>query len=551
MLQPLKIAPGSLRGSVAEELQPDGDSSLGSAAPPLAISRPISVAGRINGAAAALAARKEPKVWPKPFWAGGQHKLLEWRDAEGSGTVQFQAQLVEPDGSLVPKSKLGKKLPLIVHLSGVGSSGGISDVRVLQLRRLIRGPFVLVAPVRQRGMAWWVLSEEGDWGWVDGDLVPSRVKTLTAWLRVLSCDANVNPEWVSLLGYSAGAYAVTELCASGALQLRSLVLGGIHGLGQPDGLNLDGRRVRKQAEIVAKWDAYLVRISLHCGLPGGIFGSHHREDSICPWSHAETIFETLSQRQEELGFPPVTLEEVTIVKVGKKKAKSVHNYSDQTFLKSELWEKLLPYNEDGSLIAEADIIAPDLLPLVELDPVPSDATLNPALMKLLKPLLGKKSVVAASLAELPVVTPADISPAVLALDASVEAASPAELPVVTPADVSPAALALAAVVANSNLNEGAIPGAVAQNTAREASTLAAPSSCDIYRDGVVLSRAVGWAAGAAASACLASAGREYRSSMIDVLRACRAAEVQDRNPKRRRRSPSLLAHRARATRCAV
>lgn len=401
--------------------------------------------------------------------------MLEWRDNQG-GSVQFQAQLIEPEGSSGSKARPESKLPLIVHFSGVGSSGGIADVRVLQMRRLIRGPFVLVAPVRQRGMSWWVLSEDGDWGWVDANLMPCRVKLLTAWLRDLSCEPTVNGEWVSLLGYSAGAYAVSELCASGLLRFRSLVVGGIHGLGQPDDKNLDGRRLKKQVEITAKWNAYLERLSQHCGLPGGIFAAHHPSDSICPWSHAEVIFRTLSTRQEELGFPAVVLEEAVSAKTGRKRSKSVHNYSDQTFLRAEIWDKVLPYNADGSLIAEAI----SNHPACELQHLSSAAAGD----------MRGQGVIAST----------------------------------------------ANAIHSRSLNhvitaiEPPSTGIVAVDT-RKVVPLGrrAPVSCDIYRDGVPLSGAVGWAAGAIASARLAVAARSYRHAMAGVLQAHHGGELRDRS----------------------
>lgn len=198
---------------------------------------------------------EEAKKWPEPFWSGGASRPLVWHDDLSDAAVHFQAMLVEPwDGHAasprhLPAPRDGVRLPLVVYFAGLGSFGGIGDMKVAQLRGLIHAPFVLVAPVKQRQMSWWVLSRDGDWGWVDGDFMPARVRVLSAWIRHLASAPGINAEWLSLLGYSAGAYTATEIFAHNALQVRSLVLGGVHGHGQPDLENLDDRRVHYHREL--------------------------------------------------------------------------------------------------------------------------------------------------------------------------------------------------------------------------------------------------------------------------------------------------------------
>mmetsp|Transcript_101457 Transcript_101457/g.326050 ORF Transcript_101457/g.326050 Transcript_101457/m.326050 type:complete len:766 (+) Transcript_101457:213-2510(+) len=304
---------------------------------------------RANEALSPVATADHRTIWLEPFWAGGPSRILVWNDASTGLKVNFQAMLVEPlaeDGSRLEVQPPTQGLPLVAHFSGVGTSGGLIDVRHSNIRSLIKGPVVLVAPIRLGGMAWWVLTQGGDWGWVDGDLDIANVRLFANWLSDLARRPGVDPEWVSLLGYSAGAYAATEIYASGIAPVRSLLIGGAHGHGQPDLKNLDGRRARRAPEIAAKWQAYIERLLSAPGLRGGVFGSHHREDCICPWSHAEALFQALDARQRQLGFPPAVLQEVSISKAGKKKAaRTEHNYSDQTFLRAEFWERLLPYGD--------------------------------------------------------------------------------------------------------------------------------------------------------------------------------------------------------------
>merc|ERR1712151_713641 len=148
----------------------------------------------------------------------------------------------------------------------MGSKGGFEEIDVNMLKRLTSVPFVLVAPFRGK-LPWWVLSNcSVDWAWADGELEGKHVQLLSNWIMSLREHPGIDEEWVSLLGFSAGAYAITEIMAAraannyasgGALQPRSIVLGGVHGHGQPGLEGLDARRRAMQPKILAKWEAYL------------------------------------------------------------------------------------------------------------------------------------------------------------------------------------------------------------------------------------------------------------------------------------------------------
>lgn len=74
------------------------------------------------------------------------------------------------------------------------------------MRRCVNRPFVLVAPVRQKGMEWWVLTKSGDWGWVEGDLNAARIQLFSAWIQHLGEDAGIDAGQISLFGYSANGF---------------------------------------------------------------------------------------------------------------------------------------------------------------------------------------------------------------------------------------------------------------------------------------------------------------------------------------------------------
>jgi len=216
------------------------------------------------------------------------------------------------------------------------------------LRRLAPVPLVVVGACRDQH-PWWVLSSSScDWGWIDGQLVPDKVQLYSDWISHLLSNPGIDEDWLSLLGFSAGAYAITELVAlhgagkAPVLKPKNLVLGGVHGHGQPDLEGLDDRHRAKLPLIRTNWQAYLARLSRHSGVPGGIFGVHCRMDNVCPWTAAEKIFETLGKRQRQLGLSEVDVDEVEISEAKKKKSKYAHSYNDRTFCRAELLDRLLP-----------------------------------------------------------------------------------------------------------------------------------------------------------------------------------------------------------------
>eukprot|EP00930_Biecheleria_cincta_P031892 TRINITY_DN22119_c0_g1_i1.p1 TRINITY_DN22119_c0_g1~~TRINITY_DN22119_c0_g1_i1.p1 ORF type:complete len:372 (-),score=39.26 TRINITY_DN22119_c0_g1_i1:177-1292(-) len=264
--------------------------------------------------------------WPSPFWAGKldewlQPPILEWCDAELDQPIRFQAVAVQPE--------YGKKinagwwpggctyrrfeLPLVFFFGGMDCPPGLESLGIHTFAKSVSKPCVVVAPFRPKGR-WWVLDRGGEFGYIDGELQPQMVKGFASWMRDLckmaSKEGSVDGERPRAFGFSAGAYALTEILVHSSMKQRiwSLALGGLHGHGQPEVDDVPNSWRRRQA--VEKFDAYLERVRRHPGVPGGLFLFHHPEDNVCPWRYARKIAEALNARQTELGHAAMQIEEL-------------------------------------------------------------------------------------------------------------------------------------------------------------------------------------------------------------------------------------------------
>lgn len=276
-----------------------------------------------------------PFLWPTPFWNDGPRRTLAWRFEDGN-IVEFQAAVVGQPASC------DAQLPLIFYFAGLGSRGGLGEVSLATLSSQTPSAFVIVAPIRPKGL-WWPVDDDREWGFCDGAFQPTVVGRFGEWMQAISNDPGINRRWISAWGFSAGAYGLSEFFSTGVQVplFRSLVLGGLHGHGQPD---LDGVQGSKRLQcgdaIVAKWEAYIHRIREHPGVPGNLICVHHKQDQKCPWRYTELIIQALNDRQRELGYKPVSLEEAVLT--GRNRLRSCHAYGAFTFYRRELLETLLP-----------------------------------------------------------------------------------------------------------------------------------------------------------------------------------------------------------------
>mmetsp|Transcript_18380 Transcript_18380/g.55919 ORF Transcript_18380/g.55919 Transcript_18380/m.55919 type:complete len:531 (-) Transcript_18380:216-1808(-) len=273
--------------------------------------------------------------WPKPFWSGGPSTVLKWYSCgQPDLAVQFQTAIIMPAGV---RQSACQRLPLLFYFAGLGSFGGLGDFKIADLSEIAPVPFIVVAPLRPKG-TWWTLSDDREWGFLDGSFLPGAVDKYVEWMRHMSREPEVDPSRLVAFGFSAGAYAVTELLAHASSPLSTVLLGGVHGHGQPDLEGVVGKRAKWGDQILAKWQAYVGRLRMHAGACKGIIGVHDRGDQICPWRYAEVIYNLLNARQQQLRFRPVELKEVN----GKpmKKNKSLHNYYNEALHDPEILRHL-------------------------------------------------------------------------------------------------------------------------------------------------------------------------------------------------------------------
>lgn len=252
--------------------------------------------------------------WPSPFWAGELDEWhhppkLEWHDEASGQEILFQATFVEPEHWKQVNSGWwpGKdrqrisEVPIVFFFGGIDCGDGADGFTIRQFAKSISKTCVLVLPFRPKG-TWWVLNKAGTFGHIDGDLCEDLLQAYMDWMRCL-CKA-ARDEGIDsrprVMGFSAGAYALTELLLHSARPfIWCMALCALHGHGQPETDELADRR-RKTASD--KFAAYLSRLRKHPGIPGGLYCFHHPEDKVCPWPAARQVAEVLGTQQRRLKY---------------------------------------------------------------------------------------------------------------------------------------------------------------------------------------------------------------------------------------------------------
>ena len=118
---------------------------------------------------------------------------------------------------------------------------------------------------------WWFISDAQSWGYLDGEFDEAEVHKIESWINHVSEAPGIKKEMVSLIGCSAGAYAATEILASGNADIYSFIVGAVHGHGVPEIDPCAGRwRTRRADNYREKWDRYLDRLGKHVGVHGHI-----------------------------------------------------------------------------------------------------------------------------------------------------------------------------------------------------------------------------------------------------------------------------------------
>ena len=246
------------------------------------------------------------------FWEGGPSKVHE------EGGVKFQSTLINP----IAECKQPDSYPLVIWFCGLGPSGldGIG-VELGWLSRKTSKPFVLVAPIRSP-TTWWVLDDNRfPWGCVIGFLLDSEVGKYCRWIEALAGASGIDRNSVSLFGGRAGAYAISEIIASGTCELHCVGLAALHGHGQPDLDGLDEECRKRSDMITDKWSAYINRIRNHCTTPKILIGVHTEEDTYCPWKYAHGIYKAF-----DYGRDMRQLSLTMLVKVEPSEKRPSYNY---------------------------------------------------------------------------------------------------------------------------------------------------------------------------------------------------------------------------------
>lgn len=192
------------------------------------------------------------ETWPEPFSSGGPGKVITWagKGAQGSASsgICFEATLVEPTGS--DRQPLPSILPLVIYFAGLGSDDPFQALKPSELAQHASVPFVLAVPLRPKGQ-WWTISNDGHWGWCDGDFLPDQAELFSEWIKCLARKAGIDKSRVSVFGFSAGAHAATEIIASerGNPGIFMFVLGGVNSHGEPDLKRVQGKRIKNVEQI--------------------------------------------------------------------------------------------------------------------------------------------------------------------------------------------------------------------------------------------------------------------------------------------------------------
>ena len=203
-----------------------------------------------------------------------------------------------------------RPLPLVVWFGGINDElqKGIGGCNHEELGKCAISPFVLLALEPRKGHTWFIKDcKKPYWTWIDGQYDRGTVITMSHVIGrvVRKHQAYIDSALISLVGFSAGAYAVTELLAfsDSKFHIHRVVLAGVHGHGQPDDRGISQNRRNNMDNIRNKWTKYEKRIASHRGAEGGIAYLHNDTDETCPLKFAKDIRKVLEERQADLGLP--------------------------------------------------------------------------------------------------------------------------------------------------------------------------------------------------------------------------------------------------------
>lgn len=242
---------------------------------------------------------------PKPFrgpeapgpWYGEGGKLVArtWECPESGKIIRYLAGRVAP----YSEPECQDDEPVVLYLAGLGDAGNVDNPKMLRKRfnhiqNLNCRPFLFLVPFRPPGDWWCLEGDDATYGYL-GKLVPEYLERLANMV-----EDRAESRKILGLGFSAGAYCLTELLAIGRPRFSAMAFGGLHGHGQPD---LDGIPKARHEGVKEKYQDWITRIRDHQGVEGGIFAMHAEDDGWSPKRYAKPAFNALGARNAELGYP--------------------------------------------------------------------------------------------------------------------------------------------------------------------------------------------------------------------------------------------------------
>eukprot|EP00927_Polykrikos_kofoidii_P082794 TRINITY_DN8325_c1_g1_i2.p1 TRINITY_DN8325_c1_g1~~TRINITY_DN8325_c1_g1_i2.p1 ORF type:complete len:535 (-),score=58.81 TRINITY_DN8325_c1_g1_i2:199-1803(-) len=285
------------------------------------------------------------------FWSCPE-EMQTWESPHHPGVrIRFRAALVTPTstGSVAcstSDSDGGQRLlPIVFHFSALCDGevwgGGLS---VEDWAAVATEPYVFIA-ARRPAKHWWFINDASHWGWVQGSISRCMVQGFNAWMEEHIHHPRINRHRVCLFGFSAGAYAVTEILARHDTTPRhpflGIGVGGVHGHGS---CNLEAVPEKRRGLATEAFRAYLDRLRCHRGAKE-IVAVHALTDKSCSWMDAKELIATISDGQEALGLPKVDIQLLGPDQLdGKPSAKrnaNHHCYFKAAFLRREFFQQLL------------------------------------------------------------------------------------------------------------------------------------------------------------------------------------------------------------------
>ena len=97
--------------------------------------------------------------------------------------VPFDEAVVQP--SRAAGVAHGEKLPLVIWFAGLGQQG-FDGLPPDALEPQAPAPFLMLAPRRSEGKTWFI-TDDRQWGWLDGDFDSEELERIVAWIGVYTC----------------------------------------------------------------------------------------------------------------------------------------------------------------------------------------------------------------------------------------------------------------------------------------------------------------------------------------------------------------------------